>query len=197
VPGLSLILMRNASIFVLILVLALVAAACSDSGGSSKVASIDTGSADASEQLESDSIEQTETAMLAFTQCLRDQGIDVDDPTMDADGNMQLPPISFTSVVEGTDPEAPMPDIDAIIAPCEEHLAGIVTTAGPGDMTDAEDMFLAYAECMRSNGVDMPDPDFSSNGGVIDLGSDGGDGATFEAADKECRHLLADLGIGQ
>ena len=189
--------MRNVSILVLMLVLALVAAACSNSDGSSNVASIDTGTADASEQLERDPTEETETAMLAFTQCLRDQGIDVEDPTMDADGNMQLPPINLTSVVEGTDPEAPMPDIDAIISPCEEHLAGIVTTAGPGGMIDVEDMFLAYSECMRSNGVDLPDPDFSSNGGVIDLGSDGGDGATFEAADKECRHLLADLGIDQ
>ena len=189
--------MRSTSIFGLILVLALVVGACSDSGGSSKVASIDTDTADVSEQVEIDPGEETEAAMLAFTQCLRDQGIDVEDPTMDADGNMQLPPISLTSVVDGADPEAPMPDFDAIVAPCEEHLAGIVTTAGPGDMIGVEDMFLAYAECMRSNGVDMPDPDFSSNGGVIDLGSGDGDGATFEAADKECRHLLADLGIGQ
>lgn len=189
--------MRNTSIIGLILVFAFVAAACSNSGESSKVASIDTDTADVSEKVETDPVEETEAAMLAFTQCLRDQGIDVEDPTMDADGNMQLPPISLTSVVDGADPEAPMPDIDAIIAPCEEHLAGIVTTAGPGDMTEVEDMFLAYAECMRSNGVAMPDPDFSSNGGMIDLGSGSGDGATFETADKECRHLLADLGIGQ
>jgi hypothetical protein len=42
-------------------------------------------------------------------------------------------------------------------------------------------MLLAYAECMRANGVDMLDPDFSSGGGVIDLGAIGGE--DFEAAD--------------
>ena len=58
-----------------------------------------------------------------------------------------------------------------------------------------EDTLLEYAQCMRANGYDMPDPDFSSGGGSIDLGFAEGD--EFEAADAECRHLLADLGISE
>ena len=58
---------------------------------------------------------------------------------------------------------------------------------------ELEDSLLAYAQCMRSHGVDMPDPDLSSNGGVTDLGER--DGEEFEAADKECRPILAELGL--
>jgi len=107
---------------------------------------------------------------------------------------MQLPPIKIEGVV-GTDPNQ-APDIAAfeeLIAPCEDHLAGIVTTAGSGTPVELEDSLLAYAQCMRSHGVDMPDPDLSSNGGIIDLGAR--DGEEFEAADKECRPILAELGL--
>jgi len=174
------------------LVLALLAGACSNDGGTEEVASIESNAIDASQQAESDPAADTEEAMLAFTQCLRDQGLDVDDPTMDADGNMQLAPISFTSVVPEGDTEPEIPDFESLVAPCEVLLEGIVTTAGSGPPAEMEDAFLAYAQCMRANGVDMPDPDLSS-GGAIDLG--GGMGDDFEAADKVCRPHLAELGI--
>lgn len=187
--------MRKASILGLILFLGLVAGACSSDGGPSQVASMETGTAEASEEAETDPVAESEAAMFAFTQCLRDQGIDVDDPTMDANGDMQLPPIEFESEVAGTnlDQEPDVAAFEDIIAPCGEHLDGIVATPGPGGMTEFEDMLLAYAECMRSRGIDMPDPDFSAGGGMIDLGSGDVDGEEFEAADAECRPLLADV----
>jgi len=190
--------MRNSFLTSLILVLALVAAACSDSGDSAEIATLETDSAIASQsdsEAGGDPIAQSEAAMLAFTQCLRDQGIDVDDPTMDADGNMQLPPINIEMPDVVTDPdELPdMSEFEDMIAPCEEHLEGVVSTFSSADTTEIEDMLLAYAECMRDNGVDMPDPDFSSGGGVIDLGAIGGE--DFEAAEAACSPLLADLGF--
>ena len=190
--------MRNSFMISVVLVLALMASACSDSGGSAEIASLETDSANPSEDDSSGDVDpeaESETAMLAFTQCLRDQGIDVDDPTMDADGNMQLPPINIEVPDVVTDPDE-LPDVsefEDLIAPCEEHLEGVVGTFSSADTTEIEDMLLAYAECMRDNGVDMPDPDFSSSGGVIDLGAIGGEG--FEAAEAVCSPLLADLGI--
>jgi len=32
------------------------------------------------------------------------------------------------------------------------------------DLTGREDELLAFAVCMRENGYDMPDPDFTGNG---------------------------------
>jgi hypothetical protein len=69
----------------------------------------------------------------------------------------------------------------------------MVATAGSGSPVELGDSLLAYTQCMREHGVDMPDPDLSSGGGMIDLGS--ADGDEFEAADNECRPLLANLGL--
>jgi hypothetical protein len=188
--------MRNSYLISLVLALALVAGACSDSGDSTQIASLETGSAETSEdERDVDEIAESEAAMLAFTQCLRDQGIDVDDPTMDADGNMQLPPINIEvpDIVADLDEAPDMSEFEGMIASCEEHLEGVVSTFSSADTTEIEDMLLAYAGCMRANGVDMPDPDFSSGGGVIDLGAIGGE--DFEAADAACSPLLSDLGF--
>ena len=192
--------MRTTVLASLVLVLALVAAACSDSVDSAEIASLEADSANTSEDASAsnaggDPVAQSEAAMLAFTQCLRDQGIDIDDPTMDADGNMQLPPINIEvpDIVADPDEAPDMSEFEDMIAACEEHLEGVVSTFSTADTTEIEDMFLAYAECMRDNGVDMPDPDFSSGGGVIDLGAIGGE--DFEAAEAACSPLLADLGF--
>lgn len=190
--------MRTTLLTSLILALALVAAACSDSGDSAEIASLEADSANTSDDdsaADVDPVAESEAAMLAFTQCLRDQGIDVDDPTMDADGNMQLPPINIEmpDVVADPDELPDMSEFEDMIAPCEEHLEGVVSTFSSADTTEIEDMLLAYAECMRENGVDMPDPDFSSGGGVIDLGAIGGE--DFDAAEAACSSLLADLGF--
>ena len=190
-------MMRSTSLFGLILVLALMAAGCSDDDETSQVASLETETADTSQDAEAtepDRVADTEAAILAFTQCLRDQGIEIDDPTVDADGNLQLPPIGLTSESDGTDPEEAMAALADIMASCEEHLEGITPTLSGHDTTEFEDAVLEYAQCMRSHGIDMPDPDFSPDGGIIDLGS--GDGEAFEAADAECRPLLTRLGIG-
>jgi len=190
--------MRKSFVISVVLVLALVASACSDSGGSAEIASLETDSANTPEDDSNGDVDpeaESEAAMLAFTQCLRDQGIDVDDPTMDANGDMQLPPINIEVPGVVTDPDE-LPDtseFEDMIAPCEEHLEGVVSTLSSADTTEIEDMLLAYAECMRDNGVEMPDPDFSSGGGVIDLGAIGGE--DFEAAEAACSPLLADLGF--
>jgi hypothetical protein len=50
---------------------------------------------------------------------------------------------------------------------------------------------LDYAECMRKNGVDMPDPQFEGNGGILMRGPrSGGEGPAFRQAEEECRKHL-------
>jgi hypothetical protein len=192
--------MNRSHILGVILALGLVVAACSTSDETPTVASLESGAEDAllNAQAENgDPTADSEEAMLAFTQCLRDQGIDVGDPTVDADGNLQLPPIEFT--VEGDDAgaEPQMSEFEDLIAPCEEFLAGVVTTGSPQDAAEFEDALLEYAQCMRANGFDMPDPDLSSGGGVIDLGTQDGVDESFAAADEQCREVLARLGLTQ
>jgi hypothetical protein len=68
---------------------------------------------------------------------------------------------------------------------------------GKGDNADNaefQDAMLAYAKCMRSHGIDMPDPTFDGEGHV-GIGAKGGKGAgkaAFEKADKACHHIIED-----
>lgn len=188
--------MRSFIVVALLLSLSLLAGACSTESDSPDVASLETDPVSAEEQsapAQSDPPADAETGMLAFTQCLRDQGIDVEDPQVDADGTFQFPEIEIMGEVNEADPDAMIRDFEEKIAPCEEHLEGVVMNAAPGGATEFEDALLEYAACMRDNGVDMPDPDLDGNGGIIDLGaSSEGD---FEAADAACKHLLSGLGL--
>ena len=107
--------------------------------------------------------------------CMREMGIDIPDPTSDGDTVM--------IVGEDSDPEA----FEAAMAECDPILEAAF---GEFEMTpeqDAErlDMELAFARCMRENGVeDWQDP---SSGGstIIDIGPDD-DMETLEAAMATC-----------
>jgi hypothetical protein len=65
--------------------------------------------------------------------------------------------------------------------------AGIVGITAGGDMTKVVEQFKTYAACMRSNGVDMPDPVADTKTGAVQLqfGSDPSS-AAFQAANKTC-----------
>jgi hypothetical protein len=63
--------------------------------------------------------------------------------------------------------------------------------------TDPQEAFLAFAQCMRDHGIDMPDPEVSDEGGGrFSVGFSGGgpgsdaDMEEFKAADEACRPLL-------
>lgn len=63
----------------------------------------------------------------------------------------------------------------------------------PEEQAKFEDAMLEYVECMRDNGIDMPDPEFSGDGGVAlgaPQGTAGPDDAEFQAADEECQPIL-------
>lgn len=75
-------------------------------------------------------------------------------------------------------------------------------SAGPSGSQDPATAMLAYAQCMRDHGIDMPDPQIdSSNGGMtVQIGTanggDAGSGPTkaqMQAAQTACDHLLPTL----
>lgn len=107
-----------------------------------------------------------EAALLAFAQCMRDEGFDIEDPTVDADGNVHLP--SPAGEGEGGEDHASIQELEerqeAASGACSEHLEGVTQTAEHGDDTDQLDSLLAFAQCMRDQGVDFDDPDPSAPG---------------------------------
>lgn len=53
-----------------------------------------------------------------------------------------------------------------------------------------EESMLAFAQCMREHGVDMPDPQFKEGGGFMAVEIDPQDG-DFQEAEQACKHLMA------
>ena len=140
-------------------VLAIVAAACGGSAGADEgVASLDDSVAlDAAPATTAAAVSQ-EDALLAFTACLREQGFDVPDPTMDAAGNLQLERPAGAQ----QDPDFDRDAFRTARQACIEHLEGVALGFRGEDRTETEDQLLEFAACIRDNGFDMPDPDFSS-----------------------------------
>jgi hypothetical protein len=98
----------------------------------------------------------------------------------------------------GGDDDDGVASIDENAAADESDDQGGDDTSGPGggriDDSEMQDAMLEYAQCMRDNGIDMPDPEFNGEGGVsLGLGPDGGidpESEEFKAAEEECQPIL-------
>lgn len=185
------------------MVLAMVVAACSSDSADDGVASLeavdtaavsDTAAASASTTVAAEAEVDQEQAMLDFAACMRENGTEMSDPSVDADGNVQFG--NLRSLVEGD------VDRDAMEAAREACIGGLegvgLTFRENRDRTGEQDAFLEFAICMRDNGFDMPDPDFSNTGpggdgkgpfGEIDL-----EDPDFITAMEPCRGFLAGTG---
>lgn len=117
--------------------------------------------------------EDAEAAMLAFARCMREQGIDMDDPQPDEDGTLRF---AMPRPDDG-DREAMRTAMEA----CGDLMAAARPQLSDEDRAEREEQQLAFARCMREEGIDMPDP--SSNGGPGQGGTrlDMDDPATQEA----------------
>ncbi len=169
--------------------------ACSGTtSAAAEVASLDDiTAADEGDQSEAETPVDTEAALLAMAQCMRDEGVDVSDPEVDADGNV-LPPRPTDT--ENLDREA----LRSARETCSEYLEGVELGFRDVDVTELEDNLLEYATCMRDNGFDMPDPDLSGvgtgpgQGGGIFGQIDQSD-PDFAAAQEVCQDILGDIGL--
>jgi hypothetical protein len=171
-------------------VLAAVLAACSGGGAKpSGVATLDDPAASTSPDgsaAPSASV-SPQDAMLAFAKCMREHGVDMPDPVVNADGGMSV----TIGATAGESIDATK--MQAANEACKDLMPG-PTNGGPAQMTpEQQDAMLAFAKCMRAHGVNMPDPDFGT-GGAIQIGADGiaFDSPTFKAADDACRSIMTD-----
>ncbi|MBR8741109.1 hypothetical protein [Nocardiopsis sp. MG754419] len=101
--------------------------------------------AEEGEGAEGEATEKTmEEAMMDFASCMRDHGVDMPDPEPDG-GLVALPAVD----PEDEEMMAAVEECDALL-PVDEN--------APSDEEVFEDN-LRVAECMRENGVDVPDPE--------------------------------------
>ena len=125
-------------------------------------------------------------AALEFARCMRQHGVDMPDPSVDGQGGLQM-----RIGGRGVDPKR----MQAAEQACRQLLPDGGPGAGPGGQLDpkVQEAMLAYARCMRAEGIDMPDP--GSNGLLMRRGAGGEDPASpkFRTAHQTCRHHMAEI----
>ena len=119
-----------------------------------------------------------------FAKCMRDKGINVPDPEPGG-GPVRIGP--------GTGIDMGDPKFEQAQDACAKELGDLIPGAGdPSQRQEFQDKALAFAKCMRENGVDMPDPTFGE-GGRVEQRLEGGvspDDPKFQEAQKKCESLL-------
>ena len=137
---------------------------------------------------------------LKFSKCMREHGIDMPDPQRVGSGGIKL----SGGKVNFNDPK-----MKSAQSACQKYMQiGGGETIDPAKRAKLQEAALKYARCMRGQGVDMPDPKLSGNGGLTFQAGPGpnsksnGSAANglgvspesprFQAADKVCNHLLGD-----
>jgi hypothetical protein len=133
----------------------------------------------------SSSDRQTEQdAAVKWAKCMRDNGIEVPDPQVGERG---------IRIRIRADRDTPPAKVERAQRECREHLRGAIKPPSEAERAKMRDAALKFAQCMRRNGVDMPDPDTSGDGLLFRVGPGEGpnrDSATFRRAERECRGLL-------
>jgi len=186
-------------------VLALVAAACGGSDASDGVASLESEATDTTVADGAVAGVDVEQALIEFAACMRENGVDMEDPTVDADGNVQFGRFGGG---RGQPGEAGF-DREAVFAAreaCAPYIEGVTLGfRGERDQEAFQDTLVEFAQCMRDNGVDVDDPDFSNFGpGGGNDGEPGGgpfgdldrSDPTFQAAQDACGDILGGFGPG-
>jgi hypothetical protein len=153
---------------------AVVLAACGSSGGGG-------GGAEAAR----------EEAALEYAECMREHGVDMPDPKPGQRGMVfgatKSDSTGKSKSSAGINPDDPT--TKKALAACESKMP-----EGQEMSPEQEEKFkeasLAFAECMREHGVNMPDPQFSGKGKVsiqIKKGGVNPNSPAFEEAQEECR----------
>jgi hypothetical protein len=186
--------MKRLTFFVV--VMALVAAACSGSDDDGVATLEDSTTTTLAAAGEMSAQEADNAKLMAFSACMRDNGIvEFPDLVVAADGSVDFG--NAEQQLEEIDQDELQGSFDA----CADHLDGLSFAPGGADFdfTEIQDTLLDFATCMRQNGYDIPDPDFSN----FDLASGSGPfgdidptDPEFESAFEACEQIFATLPFG-
>ena len=185
---------------ILVAALGLPAAACGGGESTEGIASLQEEAAADESSTTAAASADPEQAFLDFAACMREHGIDMPDPEIATAGGG----FSFGITVEGGLAEegpssSELDQMTAANEACQHFLEGVVQEFERPDMSEIQDQMLAFAQCMREHGVDMPDPEFSEDGAVTIFGGPGDPGMdpgdpTFREANEACNEIFGGEG---
>lgn len=167
-----------------LLVVLVVMAATMGATASAQVATLGSPAPEASEAPASPAPDG-QRSLLDWAACMRDQGIDMDDPVFGLDGDLIG---GLGKSGEGSKVDAKGAQYVAATEACADLLAAFKAPPDPAQQAEQAEVRLAWAACMRDQGIDMPDPatdgTYSSYDWKVDLKSE-----DYVAADETCREL--------
>ena len=92
-----------------------------------------------------------DSKMMAFTQCMRDEGIELVDAGVDSEGNVQRP-----TLAEGV--QVTREEFGQAMEVCDQHLEGLTLGRERQDVSEVVDQMVALASCLCDKGYDIDDP---------------------------------------
>ena len=101
-----------------------------------------------------------EEMALEFAACMRENGlVDFEDPSVDADGSVQA-----ERMFAGPGVQLNSEEFRRAFSACSRHIEGATFgQAGGGfDLTETQDTLLDFARCLRSEGIEVDDPELSN-----------------------------------
>jgi hypothetical protein len=135
-----------------------------------------------------------EDAALDWARCMRKNGVDVEDPKVDANGRVQIRVRAGAG--PGNGPPTQTPAERKAFETCRPIMQRALPNGGrltAAQRAEFQDAALKFAQCMRKHGVDVPDPDFSGGGGGGFLrirGKINPNDPNFRTAQEACQKLL-------
>lgn len=181
-------LIRTIALMLAAAVLAVSAAACGGVDSEPEVAELpaaaDTGEPETGAT--TDAPRDPRDILVDFTRCLREEGVDVPDPDFEA------APGEARERLEEAGIDLDDPRVQEAVETCQPLLAGILQSLSPDQVQAFRDAIVEYARCMREQGVDLPDPDFSGGFDIFGGAADPSDPA-FRAANEACSGIFSDL----
>lgn len=172
---------RRSSLAVLGVALALTAVACGgSSGGDAKVASLGTTPTDGTTATSSP--KDTQQALLSFAACMRENGVDMADPTFDASGN----PTGGIGLGPNSGIDMRTDAARTAMNACRDLLQGVTLGGGRQggglDVNAIQQSLNQFTACLRDQGLDVDDITFGGPGGN-GPGGPGGPGGSVPAPD--------------
>jgi hypothetical protein len=125
-------------------------------------------------------------AELKFASCMRDNGVDMPDPS--AEGGKRVFKV-------GGDSGISKEKFETATKACEKYRKDLRPQLSEEDQQEFKEQALAHSRCMREHGIDFPDPTFDAEGGAK-IRINAGDGKLnpedpkFKAAEEACGHLM-------
>ena len=139
---------------------ALLLSACgSDTESAAKVPSLDGSGGSGAASVTTTTVD-AEQAAQDFVTCLREQGLEVADPKVGSDGNVDM-----RSIFESAGLDPGNEDMRTAMDSCRDELGNAGFGPSEADREERQQAMLAFTSCLRDQGLEVGDLSFDGPGG--------------------------------